>query len=94
MTELFVVLVAVALLRDRVGAADPETVAVIALAAWVPTYLISCVWWPYRTCPWPWCTKRRPTAGDKRGNYRRRRRCRVCAGGDYRRLGARIIGSG
>lgn len=45
-------------------------------------------------CPWPWCTKRKPVQRDSRGNYRRRRPCRVCGGGDWRRIGARMIGAG
>lgn len=61
---------------------------------WAVIYLLSCRWRPYRACPWPWCTKRKPIQRDSRGNYRRRRPCRACGGGDWRRIGARLIGAG
>lgn len=63
---------------------------VVALLA----YFGSCAVLPYRRCPNPWCSKCRPTTGDRRGHYRRRRICPICHGEDWRRLGSRVIGRG
>lgn len=93
MVELVLAVVVVALFAEQVGI-DTAAVPLAAAGLWVGIYLLSCAFWPYRACPWPWCTKRRPTRGDKRGNYRRRSACRLCAGRDWRRIGARMIGSG
>ncbi|MGE3795963.1 MAG: hypothetical protein AB7I38_18835 [Dehalococcoidia bacterium] len=71
----------------------PEPWAAIAIL-WPGLYLLSCALLPYGRCPSPWCPKRRPTHGDGRGHYRRRRACRVCGSKDYQRLGARLIGRG
>jgi hypothetical protein len=61
-----------------------------ALVAW---YLWSCIRFPYANCPLPWC-RSRATRGDGKGHFRRRKPCRLHPGGDYRRLGARLIGRG
>lgn len=54
-------------------------------------YLTWCWAYPYRQCPR--CAGK-TTAGDGRGNYRKRWHCWVCGGLPYRRLGARLIGRG
>lgn len=67
---------------------DQLTLLVLALLG---AYLAWCFVFPYTTCWWCGGKTRR---GDKRGNYRLRRACRVCGGGHYRRLGARLIRRG
>lgn len=93
MVELVLAVAVVAVFSERAGI-DTALAPIAVAGLWVVAYLLSCAYWPYRVCPWPWCTKRRPTRGDKRGNYRRKRACRLCGGKDWRRVGARLIGSG
>lgn len=64
--------------------------------ALVGGYLLWCAVYPYTSCPWCGGSTRRT---DGRGNYRPRGRPRglhrwMHPGGDYRRLGARLIGRG
>lgn len=64
---------------------------VVAILAALAGYIAWCTAFPFTKCPW--CSGKR-TRGDGRGNYRMRGTCRVCGGGHYRRLGARLIGRG
>lgn len=66
------------------------TLPALALGALV-IYMVSCAIWPYAAC-W-WCGGQR-NRGDGLGHFRRRGRCRVCGGGPYRRVGARLLGVG
>lgn len=93
MAELLLAVVVVAMFGERTGI-DTATAPLATAGLWLATYALSCAVWPYRACPSPWCTKRRPTKSDKRGNYRRRAACKLCGGKDWRRVGARLIGSG
>ena len=91
MVELVLAFLTASYLGGREGW-DRSGVVGAAALLWVPLYLVSCYVLPYRGCPWPWCSKRRATRGDRRGNYRRRPPCRVCGSRDYVRLGARLLG--
>lgn len=93
MVELVVAAVLVALFRDRLGVTPGGSWWAIG-AVWLLCYLASCFWWPYRGCPWPWCSRKSPTRGDRKGNYRIRSSCWICEGRPWRRLGARLIGRG
>lgn len=93
MTEAVMAATAVMLFGDKLGITAEQFWPAVGIA-WLVTYLTSCALMPYRRCPWPWCTRRRPVQGDGRGNYRRKGDCLVCGGDDWRRIGARIIGAG
>ncbi len=67
---------------------------VVVLLVWGGWYLLSCAYRPYRICPSPWCSARKPKDGDGSGNYRLRVICPVCKGLPHRRMGARLIGRG
>lgn len=71
----------------------PSAQALAAVLCGIATYLGSCAWWPYVPCPWCAGESRRRDAPAGEA-YRRRAACRVCGGGDYRRLGARVLGRG
>lgn len=93
MLELAAAFLVAVLVGGRAGW-DISHIAAATAAMWPLLYLASCARWPHRECPWPWCPKRSPTAGNRGGSYRRRRACRVCGSRDYVRLGARLIGRG
>lgn len=67
-----------------------DTLAITALIL-LGAYLLWCLVFPYTTC---WLCKGKTRRTDGKGNYRVRRPCRVCGGGHYRRLGARLIRRG
>lgn len=70
------------------------TLALIVVIA-IVTYLGWCALYPHGRCWWWRCPRRKPRYDDGYGHYRRRRGvCPLCHNGDYRRLGARLIGAG
>jgi hypothetical protein len=71
-----------------------DTVAVCAAVGAVVVYTLSCARYPYARCPLPWC-RSRLTRGDGHGHFRKRRPCVLHPdGGEYVRLGARLLGPG
>ena len=56
-------------------------------------YFASCWRFPFAACPLPWC-RSRLTRGDEHGHFRKRRPCVLHPGGEYVRIGARLMGRG
>lgn len=80
----------VGVLAGSVMGVPPDSLWVSGGLGAVAVYGVSCLFWPYRVCPWCRDGKRR---SDGDGNWRDRN-CPVCGDRPYVRFGARLLGRG
>lgn len=79
------------LLGSRAG--WPVEAGVVAgIPIGVVLYFLSCAIWAVVPCWNPRCSKKQPMRKGPGKARRRRRPCRVCGGGDNKRIGARLMG--
>lgn len=93
-TDLLIAAVLVAVFGARFGMAA-DSFALVTLCVFGALRLLRAAYRPYKRCPNPWCSTRKPRDADGDGYYRLRLPCPCCGGsGHWRRAGARLIGRG